>query len=150
VDICSRLARAGADNVSVTVQLTQFVTQYGYFAVAAAVFAENLGIPVPGETAVFIAGAAAAAGKLSVFAVWFVAFIAAVLGDNVGFAIGHFGGKPMFLRYGPRIGISHEDYAATERFFDRYGGPGVLVARFIPVMRVVAAIAAGASGMQWP
>lgn len=135
--------------MSVTAQLAQFVTHYGYLAVAAAVFAENLGIPVPGETAVFIAAAAAAAGKLNVFAVWLVAFVAAVLGDNVGFAIGHFGGKPMFKRFGPRIGITPENYVATELFFDRYGGPGVMIARFIPVMRVVAAIAAGASGMLW-
>ena len=135
--------------MSVAAQLTQFVTQYGYLAVAAAVFAENLGLPVPGETAVFIASAAAAAGHLNVIAVWLVAFTAAVVGDNAGFAIGHFGGKPLFLRFGPRIGISHETYASTERFFDRFGGPAVLVARFLPVMRVVAAITAGVSGMQW-
>lgn len=135
--------------MSVAAQLTQFVTNYGYLAVASAVFAENLGLPVPGETAVFIASAAAAAGHLNVFVVWLVAVIAAVIGDNVGFALGHLGGKPLFMRYGPRIGISHESYATTETFFDRYGGPAVLVARFIPVMRVVAAIAAGASGMQW-
>jgi membrane protein DedA with SNARE-associated domain len=135
--------------MSVTAQLTQFVSHYGYLAVAAAVFAENLGLPVPGETAVFIASAASASGQLSVLGVWLVAVIAAILGDNVGFAIGHFGGKPLFLRYGPRIGISHENYEVTERFFDRYGGPAVVVARFIPVMRVVAAIAAGASGMRW-
>jgi membrane protein DedA with SNARE-associated domain len=132
-----------------TAALAQMLSQYGYFAMAAAVLAENLGLPVPGETAVLMAAAAAAAGRLNVFVVWIVAVCAAIVGDNVGFGLGHFGGKPLFLRYGPRFGVSHENYAMTERFFDRYGGPAVMVARFIPVIRVVAAIAAGASGMHW-
>jgi membrane protein DedA with SNARE-associated domain len=129
--------------------LAAFVLRYGYFAMGAAVLAENLGLPVPGETAVFIAAGAAATGRLNFFIVWLVAVCAAIIGDNIGFALGHFGGKPFFLRFGPRFGVSHENYALTERFFDRYGGPAVAVARFVPVVRVVAAIAAGASGMRW-
>ena len=129
--------------------LPQLIAHYGYFAMGTAVLAENLGLPVPGETTVFLASAAAAAGQLNVFAVWLVAVCAAVVGDNVGFGLGHFGGKPLFLRFGPRFGVSNENYAMTERFFDRYGGPAVMVARFIPVVRVIAAIAAGASGMKW-
>ena len=129
--------------------LVQLVAQYGYFAMGGAVLAENLGLPVPGETAVFLAAAASAAGRLNVLIVWLVAVCAAIVGDNVGFGLGHFGGKPFFMRFGPRFGVSHENYAVTERFFDRYGGPAVMVARFIPVIRVVAAIAAGASGMEW-
>jgi membrane protein DedA with SNARE-associated domain len=129
--------------------LAQYIAHYGYSAMGAAVLAENLGLPVPGETAVLMAAAAAAAGKLSVVGVWLVAVCAAIVGDNIGFALGHFGGKPFFLRFGPRFGVSHENYATTERFFDRYGGPAVMVARFVPVIRVVGAIAAGASGMEW-
>jgi membrane protein DedA with SNARE-associated domain len=129
--------------------LAQAIAHYGYFAMAAAVLAENLGLPVPGETAVFLASAASAAGQLNVFVVWLVAVCAAVFGDNIGFGLGHFGGKPFFIRYGPRFGVGPENYAMTERFFDRYGGPAVMVARFIPVIRVIAAIAAGASGMKW-
>jgi membrane protein DedA with SNARE-associated domain len=135
-------------NATATV-LAQAIAHYGYFALGAAVLAENLGLPVPGETVVFVASAGAAAGQLNVVVVWFVTVCAAVIGDNLGFALGHFGGKPLFLRFGPRFGVSHEDYEMTERFFDRFGGPAVMVARFIPVVRVVAAIAAGASGMRW-
>ena len=129
--------------------LAQLIAHYGYFAMAAAVLAENLGLPVPGETAVLLAAASAAAGQLNIFVVWVTAVIAAILGDNLGFALGHFGGKPLFVRFGPKFGVSHENYAMTERFFDRYGGPAIMVARFIPVIRVVAAISAGASGMRW-
>jgi membrane protein DedA with SNARE-associated domain len=134
---------------STSAALASLVAQYGYFAMAAAVLAENLGLPVPGETAVLLAAGAAAAGRLNVFIVWLVAICAAIIGDNVGFGLGHAGGKPFFMRFGPRFGVSHENYIATEQFFDRYGGPAVMVARFIPVVRVVAAIAAGASGMKW-
>ena len=134
---------------STSTVLATYIGHYGYFAMAAAVLAENLGLPVPGETAVLIAAGAAAAGKLSVVVVWLVAIGAAILGDNIGFGLGHFGGKPFFLRFGPRFGVSHENYAMTEHFFDRYGGPAVMIARFIPVIRVVAAITAGASGMEW-
>lgn len=129
--------------------LVQLIAKFGYFAMAAAVLAENLGLPVPGETAVFVAAASAAAGNLNVFIVWITAVCAAIVGDNIGFGLGHYAGKPFFIRFGPRFGVSSEDYAMTERFFDRFGGPSVMVARFIPVMRVVAAIAAGASGMEW-
>jgi membrane protein DedA with SNARE-associated domain len=133
----------------VSTALAQAITHYGYFALAAAVLAENLGLPVPGETAVLLAAAASAAGQLNVVVVWLVAVCAAIIGDNIGFGLGHFGGKPFFVRFGPRIGVGPENYAMTERFFDRYGGPAVMVARFIPVIRVIAAIAAGASGMHW-
>jgi membrane protein DedA with SNARE-associated domain len=129
--------------------LAAFVLHYGYLAMGAAVLAENLGLPVPGETAVFIAAGAAASGRLNVLVVWLVAVCAAIIGDNMGFALGHFGGKPLFLRFGPRLGVSNENYALTEKFFDRYGGPAVAVARFVPVVRVIAAITAGASGMKW-
>jgi membrane protein DedA with SNARE-associated domain len=145
-----RVARSvDGSRMTAQAQLTQLILHYGYLAMGATVFAENLGMPVPGETAVFIAAGAAAAGHLNVLLVWLVAVCAAIVGDNVGFAFGHFGGKPVFERWGPRFGISHENYAATERFFDRFGGPAVMVARFVPVMRVVASLAAGASGMKW-
>lgn len=134
---------------SAATTLAQFVTRYGYFAVVAAVLAENLGLPVPGETAVFVAAGSAAAGHLNIFIVWFVAVTAAIAGDNLGFGLGHYGGKPLFIRFGTRLGVSAQDYAMTEQFFDRFGGPAVAVARFIPVIRVIAAITAGTSGMEW-
>ena len=112
----------------VSTALAQAITHYGYSALAAAVLAENLGLPVPGETAVLLAAAASAAGQLNVVVVWLVAVCAAIIGDNIGFGLGHFGGKPFFVRFGPRIGVGPENYAMTERFFDRYGGPAVMVA----------------------
>ena len=77
--------------------LTQLIAHYGYFAMGGAVLAENLGLPVPGETAVFLAAAASAMGRLNVLVVWLVAVCAAIVGDNVGFGLGHFGGKPFFI-----------------------------------------------------
>lgn len=136
--------------MSSSAQIAQFVARYGYAAVASAVFAENLGLPVPGETAVFLAaGSAAAGGHLVWPLIWLAAAVAAVLGDNVGFAAGHFGGERLFKRIAPRLGVSTEEYERTSAFFNRYGGPAVMVARFIPIMRVVGAFTAGTSGMRW-
>ena len=56
---------------------------------------EDFGIPVPGETVLIAASVYACAGRLNVVAVGVVAFIAAVTGDNIGFAIGYFGGRAL-------------------------------------------------------
>src|SRR5438132_1618681 len=66
---------------------------YGLWAIGLLIMLEDFGVPAPGET-VLIAGAIyAGAGRLNVVAVGVVGFIAAVIGDNIGFAIGHFGGR---------------------------------------------------------
>ena len=73
---------------------------FGYWAVLLFVLVEDFGIPVPGETVLIAASVYAGAGRLNVVAVGLVAFIAAVAGDNIGFAIGHFGGRALVLRWG--------------------------------------------------
>ena len=73
---------------------------YGVWAIGLLIMLEDFGIPVPGET-ILIAGAVyAGAGRLNVIAVGLVGFIAAIIGDNIGFAIGHFGGRALALRWG--------------------------------------------------
>jgi hypothetical protein len=71
---------------------------YGYLAVAGFVMLEDFGIPVPGETILILGAVYAGTGRLNVVAVAIVGFIAAVLGDNIGFTIGHFGGRPLIER----------------------------------------------------
>src|SRR5680860_1196350 len=89
--------------------VTQLVTDLGYLAVALAIFAEDFGLPAPGETVLVVAAIAASQGDLNIFVVAVVGFVAAVLGDNVGFAIGHFGGRRFILRVGKRLHLgSHE------------------------------------------
>jgi membrane protein DedA with SNARE-associated domain len=61
---------------------------------------EDFGIPVPGETVLIAASVYAGAGRLNVVSVGVAGFIAAVADDNIGFAIGHYGGRALVLRWG--------------------------------------------------
>jgi membrane protein DedA with SNARE-associated domain len=122
---------------------------YGYLAVAGLVFLEDFGVPVPGETILVLGAVYAGTGRLSVFLVGLVGFMAAVLGDNVGFAIGHFGGRPLIERFGRYILLTPERVDRATGFFERHGGKIIVVARFIEGLRQANGIIAGISGMHW-
>jgi membrane protein DedA with SNARE-associated domain len=122
---------------------------WGYFAVAGFLFFEDFGIPVPGETMLIAASLYAGAGHLNVFLVGLVAFLAAVAGDNVGYAIGRFGGRELVERYGKFVLLTGERLDRAEKFFDRHGGKIVVVARFIEGLRQLNGIIAGVAGMHW-
>ena len=122
---------------------------YGLWAIALLVLVEDFGIPVPGET-VLIAGAVfAGAGRLNIVAVGVVGFIAAVSGDNIGYAIGRFGGRALVERWGMYVFLTEERLDKAERFFARHGGKIIVVARFIVGLRQANGIIAGITGMRW-
>src|ERR1700682_6194548 len=80
--------------------LREFVADYGYWAIALALLCENAGIPVPGETTLLLASFLAfSEHKLDLGWIIVVATTAAVIGDNVGYALGHYGGRPLLERY---------------------------------------------------
>src|SRR4051794_23874018 len=73
---------------------------WGYLAVGGFLFFEDFGVPLPGETMLIAASLYAGAGHLNIWLVGLVGFVAAVLGDNVGYLIGRKGGHRVVLRYG--------------------------------------------------
>lgn len=123
--------------------------RYGYLAVAGFVMIEDFGVPVPGETILILGAVYAGTGRLNVFAVALVGFVAAVLGDNIGFAIGHFGGRPLIERYGRYVLITRERLDKATNFFERQGAKVVVAARFVEGLRQANGIIAGISGMHW-
>jgi membrane protein DedA with SNARE-associated domain len=129
--------------------LLDLFARYGYAVVFVGVFLENVGVPVPGETVLLAGSVLAHAGQLSLLRVILVAILAATLGDNLGFFIGRRGGRGLAERYGGRVGLTSDRLAEFDRFFERHGPKTVFVARFITGLRVVCAILAGGSGMQW-
>nr|MDA8291095.1 DedA family protein [Actinomycetota bacterium] len=129
--------------------LAPALDHYGYWAVAGFVFLEDFGVPLPGETTLVAAAVYAGAGKLNPVAVGVVAVVAASLGDNVGFAIGHFAGRAAVARWGRYVALTEERLARAERFFDRQGGKVIVVARFVEGLRQANGIIAGASEMSW-
>ncbi|MFF4487965.1 DedA family protein [Streptomyces sp. NPDC001544] len=129
--------------------LAPLLGHYGYWAVGAVVFVEDFGIPAPGETILIAAGVYAGAGRLNIVAVAAIAFVAAVLGDNVGYLIGRSGGRAAVYRWGRYVLLTPKRFQAAEEFFTRHGGGIVTVARFVEGLRQANGIVAGTTGMPW-
>jgi membrane protein DedA with SNARE-associated domain len=123
--------------------------RYGYGALFVGVFLENLGIPVPGETVLLAAGFFAKQGTLRLSIVIPCAIVAAILGDNFGYWIGRRSGRRFIERYGKYIGLSAKRFSAVEAHFRKRGPHTIFTARFISGLRVVAALAAGATHVPW-
>jgi membrane-associated protein len=106
----------------------------GYPLMFALIAIETMGIPVPGETALITAAIVASRGRLEIEVVIAVAAAAAILGDNVGFAIGR----------------KRRVIAVGEPFFDRHGPKAVFLGRWVTGLRITAAWMAGVTRMSWP
>jgi membrane protein DedA with SNARE-associated domain len=126
-----------------------WLAHYGYTALFSVLFAESSGLPFPGETFLVASSFLAAQGKLRIVRVVAVAIVAAILGDNLGYGIGRWGGQRLLVRYGTRVGITPARLARTARFFARFGPEVVVVARFIPVLRQLNGLVAGSARMPW-
>ena len=129
--------------------IEQYMYQYGYWAVFFGVMLENAGIPVPGETILLVAGYLCSKGDLHIGLVMLVAATGAVIGDNIGFAIGHHYGRDILLRFGRFVFLTPKRLDHMTNYFASHGNKTILVARFITGLRVFAAILAGASKMPW-
>jgi membrane protein DedA with SNARE-associated domain len=125
------------------------LNHYGLWAVLALVLIEDFGIPVPGETVLIAASVFAGSGRLNVFAVALVGFAAAVLGDNIGYAIGRFGGRRLADRWGKYVFLTLERLDKAEAFFERHGWKIIVVARFVEGLRQANGIIAGIAEMHW-
>jgi membrane protein DedA with SNARE-associated domain len=122
---------------------------FGYLAVVGLVLIEDFGVPVPGETVLILGAVYAGTGRLSIVLVALLGFLGAMLGDNIGFAIGHFGGRRLVERYGRYIFITPVRLDKATRFFNRHGGKIIIVARFVEGLRQANGIVAGTTGMRW-
>jgi membrane protein DedA with SNARE-associated domain len=129
--------------------LAPVINQYGYLAVGGLITLEDFGIPVPGETVLIAAAFYSGIGHLNIFAVFAIGFIAAVIGDNIGYAIGRYGGVRLVERFGKYIFLTPERIQKAERFFSRNGGKIIVVARFIEGLRQANGIIAGLGEMKW-
>ena len=117
---------------------------------AVALLLENAGVPVPGETILLLASFLAySEHQLSLPWIIVTGTIAATLGDNLGFTLGHFGGRPLLDRYQHLFRIPDHVIERGENLMQRYGSPIIFVARFIFGMRIIAGPLAGVLGMNW-
>ncbi|HME48646.1 DedA family protein [Mycobacterium sp.] len=130
--------------------LQPVLEKYGYLAVGGFILLEDFGVPVPGETILIAAAVFAGSGHMNIALVILVGALGAVIGDNIGFAIGHFGGRPLVGRFGRYIFLTPERLDHAEDYFDRHGGKIVTIARFVEGLRQVNGILSGTIGMHWP
>lgn len=142
------------------VHLAAFVSQYGawvYALLFLIVFAET-GLVVtpflPGDSLLFTAGAFAATGILDIGLVALLLLIAAILGDAVNYAVGHFVG-PRVFRAEDQATIWHRllnrnHLMKAHAFFERHGGKAIVLGRFVPIIRTFVPFVAGCGSMSYP
>ena len=126
------------------------LVHYGYWAVGAVLLLENAGVPVPGETVLLLASFLAySEQRLQLGWIVVVGTLAAAVGDNLGYAIGNYGGRPLLERYRNIFRVSDAVVRRGERLFERYGAVTILFSRFVFGMRVIAGPLAGVLRMPW-
>lgn len=129
--------------------LSAYLEHYGYWIFFIGIFLESFGFPVPGETLLAVGGILAAKGDFNILLIMFIGFISAVLGDNVGYAIGYFGGRRLCVKYGKYVFLNEKRLHELEAFVGKYGNGIVAVARFIGGLRQFNGIIAGIGKMRW-
>lgn len=136
----------------------QLLRSGGYLLLFGIVFAESgllFGFFLPGDSLLFVAGMAAAgtlAAGATHFNIWVVllgVFLAAIAGDQVGYAFGTRAGPALFRRPDSRI-FKQERLESAQVFFDTHGPRAIVLARFVPVVRTFCPIVAGAGNMHYP
>jgi len=130
--------------------IRQYLAEYGYWTIAIALLLENAGLPVPGETILLAASFLAfSEHRLHLPSIIVVGIVAATIGDNIGFVIGHYGGRPLLIKFGKYLFIRPQTIEHGEKMFARYGASLIFVARFIAGLRVIAGPLAGVLRMHW-
>ena len=143
-------AVGGFLTLAAVVSATQPIQTYGYWAVFLAVGLESLGVPIPGETTLIAAALyAGSTHRLNFVTLGIVAAAAAIVGDNIGYLIGRFGGYRLLRRYGHYVRVDEAKLKVGRYLFDRHGGKVVFFGRFISVLRTYAAFLAGVNMMVW-
>jgi membrane-associated protein len=130
-------------------KIVDSLSPYGEVALWAIVFAETgllIGFFLPGDSLLFTAGILAGQDKLDVLMVVLGCFVAAVVGDQVGYTIGERLGPRLFSKPESRI-FKQEYVERTKRFFERYGPRTIVLARFVPIVRTFAPTLAGVGEM---
>lgn len=124
---------------------------YVYFGLFFIVFAETglaIGFFLPGDSLLVVAGLFAAAGKLNLWLMLVTLFVAAVVGDAVGYYSGRKVGPAIFSRPKSRF-FNPKHLKKAHEFYEKHGGKTIIIARFVPIVRTFAPIVAGAAEMSY-
>lgn len=123
----------------------------GYAGIFAIVFAESgllIGFFLPGDSLLFTAGFLASQGVFDILPLALLCFVAAVVGDSVGYAFGNRIGRRIFTREDSLL-FHRANLLRAEQFYLKHGGKAIVLARFLPVIRTFAPILAGVGAMSY-
>lgn len=138
----------------VDVYLGDIINDYGMWTYAILfliIFCET-GLVVtpflPGDSLLFAAGALSATTTMNPVILFMLLLVAAIIGDSLNYAIGNYVGTRIFKDDAKILKTSH--LRRTERFYEKYGGKTIFIARFVPIVRTYAPFVAGAAHMRYP
>ena len=134
------------------INLVDRLGHWGYIVIFMGAMLESaafLGVVVPGESLVLVAGFIAAQGLLDLGDLVLVVAVGAACGDSIGYELGRRLGRLWLLRHGGWLGISHARLNRVDVFFERHGGKSVFLGRFVGFARAVVPFLAGSSRMPY-
>lgn len=126
---------------------TNFIDATGYVSVFALMVLESMVFPIPSEAVMPFAGFLIVTGRFTLAGVILVSTLGSIVGSLLSYAMGRYGGEPFFRRFGKYFLLDMHELEATQRFFQRRGQITIFVCRFIPVVRHLISIPAGAGRM---
>jgi len=125
------------------------IEHYGYLIVFFGVVLGTTGIPFPSAAILVAAGVLAQQGHLDLAEAIVLGILGAIIGNQIGYWVGHKGGRPFVLKWGQYVKLTPERLEQIERLFALHGGKAVFAARFFSVSRLLEALVAGMSRMRW-
>jgi membrane protein DedA with SNARE-associated domain len=125
------------------------IESYGYLIVFFGVLLGTAGIPFPSAAILLTAGVLVQQGHLDLKGAIVFGILGAIVGNQIGYWVGYQAGRPFVLKWGRHVKLTPERLEWVERLFARHGGKAVFAGRFFSVSRVLEALVAGTSRMNW-
>jgi len=124
---------------------------WSYLLIFGIIFAET-GLVItpflPGDSLLFVVGTLVATGSFNLFWLFMILASAAIIGDSVNYALGKFFGEKIILKGQNRF-FKKEHIEKTHKFYEKYGGKTIILARFVPIIRTFAPFVAGVGEMSY-
>jgi membrane protein DedA with SNARE-associated domain len=130
-----------------TTSLINALTNHGLIIVFLTMIAESACIPIPSEVVVPFGGVLAAEGHTHLWMVIVVATVANLIGATIAYAVGLYGGRALFVRYGRYVGVREHHIEKADRWFERRGQVTVFFTRMMPGVRTFISLPAGIAKM---
>jgi membrane protein DedA with SNARE-associated domain len=135
------------DLVFVSSALIDLIQVHGPWIIAVVVALESAGVPLPGETILVAAALLATTNQIDIAIIVAAAATGAIVGDGIGYTVGRRFGTPFLRKYGRYIRLDENRLLIGRYLFFRYGNAVVFLGRFVAVLRMFAALLAGANSM---